>query len=399
MLSDRRRTHVIAGIAVLTGLGPALAQLSTQPVTQAASAPATRPDWPMFRGNPQLTGVAGSPLPEKLDVRWRYELGEGTSSTAAIVAGVVYVGADDGKFVALDLQSGKPKWEFQTTDAIQSSPTIVGGLVIFGDEAGVVHACDAQSGVERWSFKTDGRVISSASPKEDRLVFGSYDGGLYCLRIADGGLIWKYDVGERVHGTPAIADDFVLVAACDGNLHVVRLGDGAPVRKVALGSVSGAAAAVRGSRVFLGTYGEQVLALDWQAGQVLWRFEDPKRQFPFLSSAAVTDELVIVGGQDKRLRGLEADTGKERWQLAVKGKIDSSPVVVGQRVFVGSADGNLYGVELKSGKEFWRFEAGGAISASPAIGEGCLVVGTEEGVLYCFGEKPTVAARSFGAGR
>lgn len=394
MLSNERHELLIAGFAVFTGLGSALAQLPTQPATHPASALAPGPEWPMFRGNPQLTGVAGSSLPEKLDVRWRHDLGEGTSSTAAIVAGVVYVGADNGQLVALDLQSGKPKWKFQTTDAIQSSPTLVGGLVIFGDEAGVVHACGAQSGVERWSFKTDGRVISSANPHEDRLVFGSYDGGLYCLRIADGDLIWKYDVGERVHGTPAIADDFVLVAACDGNLHVVRLNDGMPVRKVALGSVSGAAAAVRGTRVFLGTYGEQILAIDWQAGQVLWRFEDPKRQFPFLSSAAVTEELVMVGGQDKRLRGLEADTGKERWQLAVKGKIDSSPVVVGPRVFVGSADGNLHAVDLISGKELWRFEAGGAISASPAVGEGCLVIGTEEGVLYCFGEKPTVAARS-----
>jgi outer membrane protein assembly factor BamB len=393
--------------AVVVGMNmsaePPAERAATQPTTgltsQSAVSADSGPDWPVFRGNSQLTGVAGSTLPDRLEVRWKYELGEGTSSTAAIAVGVVYVGADNGKLVALDLRTGKPKWEFRAADAIQSAPTIVAGLVIFGDEAGVVQACDTQTGVLRWSFKTNGRVISSANSKEDRLVFGSYDGGLYCLRIGDGGLIWKYDVGERVHGTPAIADEFVLVAACDGNLHVVGLSDGALVRKVALGSVSGAAAAVRGSRVFLGTYGEQVLAIDWQAGQVLWRFEDPKRQFPFLSSAAVTDELVIVGGQDKRLRGLEADTGKERWQLAVKGKIDSSPVVVGQRVFVGSADGSLYGVELKSGKELWRFEAGGTISASPAVGEGCLVVGTEEGMFYCFGEKPTVAARSFGAGR
>jgi outer membrane protein assembly factor BamB len=373
---------LVAALAALTGV--ARAQPASQPTPSTSAAAETR-DWPRFRGNPQLTGVAGSVLPDRLDVLWRYELGDSTSSTAAIVAGAVYVGADNGKLVALDLKTGKLKWEFEATDAIQSSPAVAAGLVIFGDEAGAVRACDAQSGALRWSFKTSGRVISSANPAGDRVVFGSYDGGLYCLRLADGELLWKYDVGERVHGTPAVAGDCVLVAACDAYLHVVRLADGTALRKVALNSVSGSAAAVRESRVFLGTYGQQVVGIDWRAGRVLWRFEDPQRQFPFLSSAAVTGDLVIIGGQDKRLRALAADTGTQRWQLAAKGRLDSSPVVVGERIFVGSADGNLYAVELATGREVWRFVAGGAISASPAVAENRLVIGTEEGILYCLG--------------
>jgi outer membrane protein assembly factor BamB len=379
---------MLSGV-VLTVLTTMLNSAGGQTSTKSTTTPAA--DWPMFRGNPQLTGVATSSLPQKLTVRWRYDLGEGTSSTAAIVAATVFAGVDNGKLVALDLASGKRKWEYASEDSIQSSPTVGGGLVIFGNEAGYVHACDTQTGDLRWSLRAGARVISSANYRAERVVFGSYDGGLYCLRICDGERIWRYEVGERVHATPAIADDCVLVAACDGNFHVVRLADGTLLRKVPLGSVSGSAAAVRGRRLFLGTYGEQVLAIDWQAGEVLWRFEDPRRQFPFLSSAAIGGELVLVAGQDKRLRALAADTGQEHWQFATKGRVDSSPVVVGGRVFVGSADGNLYEVELATGKELWRFEAGGAISASPAVGEGCLVIGTEEGTLYCFGA-PTLAS-------
>ncbi len=127
------------------------------------------------------------------------------------------------------------------------------------------------------------------------------------------------------------------------------------------------------------------MGLDWRAGQVLWRFEEDDRSQPILSSAALTESLVIVGGRDKRLRALEQSTGVQRWSFTAKGRIDSSPVVVGGRVFVGSTGGNLYAVDSKTGQETWRFETGGGIYASPAVGGGCLVIGTEDGVVYCFG--------------
>ncbi len=349
----------------------------------------TTDQWPMFRGNPQLTGVARSALPDELHVRWKYETPEPISSTAAIVDGVVYVGSDEGVLYALDLVSGQLRWKCEIGEPIESSPTVVSRLVIFGDDAGVLHACDARTGTLRWKFETDGRIVSSAVCHEDHIVFGSYDGYLYCLQIADGKLVWKYSAEERVHSTPALANGHALFGGCDGHLHVVNLRDGTRVRHIPLGSVTGASAAVHGSHAFLGTYGEQVLCIDWQAGKVLWRFEDSDRPFPFMSSAAVCGELVLIGGRDKRLRALDANTGRQRWQFVAKGSIDSSPVIVGERVFVGAGDGNLYAVKLATGEEVWRFETGSDISASPAVAAGCVVISTEDGMIYCFGSKPS----------
>ncbi|MBU0616409.1 MAG: PQQ-binding-like beta-propeller repeat protein, partial [Planctomycetes bacterium] len=91
--------------------------------------------WPMFRGSPQLTGVARGTLPDELHVRWKYETSEPITSTAAIVDGTVYVGSDDGKLYALELATGRLRWTYAIEDMIESSPTVVGGLVIFGDDA------------------------------------------------------------------------------------------------------------------------------------------------------------------------------------------------------------------------------------------------------------------------
>lgn len=358
---------------------------ATRPTTTAAPVTAASTEWPMLRGDAQNTGVAGSALPEKLGVRWKYELGAESPTTAAIAGTQVYVGGEDGRLVALELETGELKWEYRAGEAISAAPTVTDGLVVFGDEGGTLHGCDARTGERRWTFKTDDRIVSAVNPHGERLVFGSYDGGLYCVRAKDGELIWRYEVGERVHGTPAIIESHVLTAACDARLHVVNIDDGRVVRKVELGAVSGAAVAVRGATAWIPTYGEQVVCVDWRQGRVIWRFEEATGAFPFLSSAALGEDVVLVGGRDKRLRAVDAATGAGRWEFVTRGKVDSSPVRVGERVFVGSADGNVYGVDVRMGRELWRYEAGSAILASPAVGAGSLVISTETGTVLCFG--------------
>ena len=82
----------------------------------------------------------------------------------------------------------------------------------------------------------------------------------------------------------------------------------------------------------------------------LWRYEPTERQFPFYSSAAVDGGQVVLGGRDKLVHCLDADTGKALWTFATKGRVDSSPVIAGGRVYVGSADGRVYALDLATGK-------------------------------------------------
>jgi len=137
--------------------------------------------WPMFRGNPRLTGVASSALKGNLSVRWTFDAGEVVESTAAIVGGVAYVGSDDGGLFALNLADGSVRWNYGIQAAIRSSPTVVGGSVYFGDDEGVFRSLNARDGTFRWTFRTAGEIISSANHEGGRLVFGSYDGFVYCL--------------------------------------------------------------------------------------------------------------------------------------------------------------------------------------------------------------------------
>ena len=261
------------------------------------------------------------------------------------------------------------------------------GLVFIGDSDGRFYGVDARSGKPKWTFTTEREIYSSANIYHDCVLFGSSDFFIYCLKADSGRLVWKLETGDEVRSFPAVSGELGYAACCDGKLHVLDLRQGKDAAQIELDWPSGAAAAMMNGTVFVGTEGNEFLAVDLRRRRVLWRYQNLANPSPFWSSAAVTPQAVLVGSQDKLVHALDPKTGRPLWSFPTKGRVDGSPVVVGDRLFVGSADGRLYELDLKSGRELWRFAAGGRIIASPAVAAGRLVIGAEDGNLYCFGAK------------
>jgi outer membrane protein assembly factor BamB len=361
---------------------------------QQSPSPGSRPlgslssSWPMFRGNAQATGVAESDLPEKLELLWTFSSDKGGfESTAAIVAGRVYIGSTDGNLYALDLATGKEIWRFSTPLGFTASAAVKNGLVYIGDGDGKFYCIDAATGKKRWEFVTDGEIDSSANFHGDCVLFGSQDTFLYCLNAGSGKLAWKYQSQNQIRCFPTVVGDQGFVAGCDSRLHVIDLEKGVEVGDVSIDSPTGTSPAVLEKTIFVGTEGHTFFAIDPRDRKVLWRREPVDRGAAFRSSAAVTPAAVIVGARDRRLHAFDPKTGKPLWSFTTKGRVDSSPVIVGDRVFFGSGDGRVYAADIKTGAERWRFTAGGAVVASPAVAEECLVIGNDVGQLYGFGRK------------
>ncbi|MGB0715524.1 MAG: PQQ-binding-like beta-propeller repeat protein [Phycisphaerae bacterium] len=353
-----------------------------------ADTPSCR-DWTHWRGGGEQTGYRDCEIPAVPKLAWEFSVDDAFSAAAVIADGVIYVGSEEGTLYAVGLRDGKVRWKFEEPEIIQAAPSVCGDRVYVGDDMGTMFAVDRKTGKKIWSFESKGEIISAATCAGDRLVFGSYDGFVYCLST-DGKQLWKLETGGRVHGTPAVFDGRVAAAGCDEYLHVVELASGKSIAKVSMGSVSGASTAVIGDRAYVGTYGNQVLGVDMKAQKVLWRFEDPDRQFPFMSSAAVAQGTLVIGGRDKFVRALSLSDGKARWAIRTKGRVDGSPVIVRDKVLVGSGDGVLYQFNLSDGKETWRFDTGSSLSASPAVADGFIVIGSLDGVLYAFADAKDV---------
>jgi outer membrane protein assembly factor BamB len=269
------------------------------------------------------------------------------------------------------------------------------GLVYIGDTDGVFFCLDAATGEKKWTLQTDAEINAGANFYHNAVLIGSQDGSLHALDARTGKSHWKYTIENMIQCSPTIIDDRVFIAGCDGKLHILQLKagqlpDGATsiVDKqfFDIQDPTGTTPAAVGDRVFFGTQGARFFCIDWRRLVKVWAFE-PRRKQPFQASAAVHDGVVVVGGRDRVVHGLDAANGNELWQFPVRSRIDSSPVIVGNRAFVASGDGRFYALQLKTGEKTWEYEAGGGFTASPAVAQGRIVIGNDDGELYCFGAK------------
>ncbi|MFN8008987.1 MAG: PQQ-binding-like beta-propeller repeat protein [Terriglobia bacterium] len=356
------------------------------PLSSRAAEFVKEKDWPQFRGNIQLTGVAGSSVPAALKVVWTFEAGESIESSAAIVDGVTYVGTQAGELIALDLISGALRWRYKTEQGIgESSPCVNTGIVYVGDLAGVLHAVQRKDGKKLWTFKTGAEIKSSPVVYKERVFIGSYDETLYCLSSVKGQLLWKFRISGPVHCTPSIAEDLIFISGCDEVFRAIRIQDGKEAFQLSSGGYTGASPALAGKWAYYGTFNDHVLGVDRAQRKIVWQYENPDHPFPFYSSAAVMNNKVTLGGRDKMVHCIDARSGRKIWTFATKARVDSSPAISDRRVYVGSNDGRFYVLDLESGQLIWDFEAGAAISASPAIAENRVIIGSQDGRLYCFG--------------
>ena len=361
------------------------------PEQEVSSTPLrTNDNWPLFRGDPQATGIVDGQLPEKPELLWKFtSAGEnpGIEATAAIADGTVFIANMDRGVEAIDLETGKRKWICNTETGFFASPAVKDGRVFVGDLDGIFYAIDAKNGEILWKFQTQAEINSSANFYKDVVLFGSQDGAMYALDMKSGDQRWKYEINDQVWCLPTIAVDKVFLAGCDAKLHVIDIETGKSSGGVELGNPTNCTPAAHGDFVYVGTQGGTFFGIDWKNQKVAWTYMNEKRQLPYQSSAAVTDELVIVGGRDKIVKALSRNDGKEAWTYSAKARVDSSPVVVEDRVFFGTDGGRLVALDLATGKEVWQYEAGGAFVASPAVAAGRLIIGNTDGTLYCFGEK------------
>ena len=348
-------------------------------------------DWPMFRGEPSLAGLASTTIPDKPEKLWEFKTGGPVKSSPAVVAGSVYVGSLDQSLYCLDAKTGVKRWSFKTEGGVESSPLVLDGRVYFGSEDSYLYALEAGTGKLLWKFQTGDKILGGptwvSSPKGDAkwVLAGSYDFKLYCFDATTGRSNWVFESSNYINGTPAVANGRTVFGGCDALVHVISLTNGSVVKQFDAGAYIAASAALSGQYAFVGHYENEFLCYDLEKGTNVWSYRD--RGFPYFSSPALTTTQVVVGGRDKRLHCLNRKTGEALWTFSTRGKVDSSPVVAGSKVVVGSDDGFLYVVDLATGKELWSYEVGRPVGSSPAVVDKRVIVGADDGMVYCFGTK------------
>lgn len=346
--------------------------------------------WPVFRGSPELFGVADAVIQFPLELRWQIQAEDPVLASPVSDGDHVFIGDGDGNFLCLALTDGSEVWKAKTEGTIEGTACIVGDIVVVGSTDAFVYAFDKKSGQEAWKFETLGEIMGGintftrTTPDGDIpcVVFGSHDNKLYCVDARDGTEQWSVETGYYVNGTPSVSENRIAFGGCDGFIYVNDAQTGEEVSKLEIESYISNSVIIRDGVAYVAHYENRVEAFNLSDGKNLWSFED--RSFPYFASPAVTDSMVIAPGQGKRTYAIDRKTGEEIWNFRSASSADGSPVVAGGYVIFGADDGILYFLDEKTGEEAWRYEIGDDIKTSPAIVRDSLIVGASDGRVYVF---------------
>jgi outer membrane protein assembly factor BamB len=370
--------------------------------------------WPSFRG-PQGRGIAGhknAPLtwtPET--IAWKKPIAKpGTNSPIVWGDQVFVAGADEASrdIFAYNAKTGELQWQAPTKlvtgvlpkvtadttycpATLTTDGTRVYGIFATGDV--VAFTMDGKPAWQRnlGAFKNGYGHSSSLITLGDKL-FVQFDheagGKLIAMNVKDGKTAWEkaravksswaspilITVGSR---TQVVVCGHPLVTGHDpetGNIlwqfAWVENGEVAP------------SPAFAGGRLFLGTSGQPLVALQPGAAEVkkLWEYEG---EIPDVSSPVATEKYVLMSASGGAVTCLNAETGKMLWNHDYDDGFNASPVIVDDRAYLTDKKGRT--VVLKMGDKFEQLAEntlGEPCDSTAAIPEGRIYLRTLKN-LYC----------------
>ena len=155
-----------------------------------------------------------------------------------------------------------------------SSPLVTNGMVIVGDFQNSLFALDATNGVEKWSY-TDakGRYIASPMLVGNTIIAANGDGNLYALDQT-GKLLWKFDSQSWFLGHAGSQQRRPFMhASMDHFLYAINAQDGSKTWSVDLGGPVLAPPLLADNTLYVGTLGNQMIAVDSANGNILWKYD------------------------------------------------------------------------------------------------------------------------------
>ncbi len=358
----------------------------------------------MFRGDPALTGVYDAPPPRRLKgVRFSFASGAPIRGTPVLSGGVLYFGNSDRAFFAIDAKTGAERWRIRTSGAVTSSPSLVDGVAYFTTRDGKLYAVSAADGRVRWRFAFGADLgdhnywdfyTSSPTPVGGALYVGSGDGKLYAIDRKSGRPLWSTDLGARVRSTPAVSGDLVVVGTMAGKLEALDLKTGARRWTFATEGASRtfafkhndttsimASPAIRDGVVVIGGRDGQIYGVDLKTGAQKWKTTHDGGSW-ILSAAVEPGRAYIGSGSAYIVQAADLNSGAEAWRFKVSSAVFAPVVLAGDVVLFDDLSGKLYAADKATGAELWRFSMKDMAYASPVVGDGAVFAASDAGVLW-----------------
>ena len=347
--------------------------------------PALAADWSMFKNDASHSGYTGDAVNAPLTLKWTKDLGFETDSSPVIVNDVLYIGSTYGIF-ALDAKTGRELWRYQTNGFVKSVPAVSNGVLYFGADDRKFYAIDAKDGTLKWMNDTslDG-YTASAAVVDNRVYVIPKDGSFYAFDTNSGEIIWSTLVGKIVESSPAIGEGIIVFGTDGGDIIALDATTGKLKWSYDTGvSDIKSSPVIADGTIIVGSNDGSIYALTAEKGTLKWKYSTSDN---VESSPSVINGVVYVGSKDSSFLAIDVATGKLKWKYPDSGPVLSAPAISNDVVYFGTRNNFIYGLDANSGQRLWKNSTGRNDKdyiTSPAISGNVLYAVTHSGLVYAY---------------
>jgi outer membrane protein assembly factor BamB len=380
----------------------------------------------------------------RLKSKWSHEIGAPIQTSPTVVGDTLFIGAWDGKYHALDAETGEPRWSYDAgvtpesrwqLRTMKSTAQYDRGRIYFGTGEGDLNCVDAATGKAVWKTRLDPGLRISSSPNiHGNRVFVGTSGGnaqIVCVDAETGAIRWKFKiVPDREEGggsawtSPAVDEEYNIVYTVTGNPRSFNppgpllFSDSILANDLETGELlwhyqvrasdpfnmdfschpmifEAVSPGKRGARRQCVGAGNKSAFFTWDryTGELLWRVMLTSPTGPWWNSTAVAyNKVYLVSNQrvtdpestdrsESVTAALHAYTGEIVWWRH-NDSMNRAPVCVANGVFYQSLEnGSLEAYDAETGKQLWQSSIPSTSRGGIVIANGNLYTSNGEGGL------------------
>jgi outer membrane protein assembly factor BamB len=293
-----------------------------------------------------------------------------------------------GSFVfALDAATGNVIWHFPQDSSNQilffAQPYVNDEFVFVGDVANNFYKINIDTGTAAWTFSEATGYFIGQAIEENGIVYApSNDGNLYAIDD-QGNLLWVFETGHFLWSQPQVSADAIYLGAMDTFVYAISK-DGQELWSTEMaGAVVGAPALSEdGSRLYVGSIGNDMVALDTTDGSVVWSAEAGDSIW---GGAALADGTLFFADTSGVLYLLDPRTGNEKQRFQMGNPIVGGITPLPDGIALTTEQGTVK-VLGYDGVSKWEAGVSGEVFQRPVANEDYLMVAAIGGdnLVYAF---------------
>jgi outer membrane protein assembly factor BamB len=256
-----------------------------------------------------------------------------------------------------------------------------------------VYAIDLNTGQQKWKFPSSAnRAGFYANPvmSEDgtQLIVPSYDHYLYSVNPIDGTQKWKSaSLNNRLIASPLIIGDTIYQPSADGNVYTLNLANGQINESVLMSTgtdpIWAQPVTFSGCNcIYIASMNHKVYKFDPSTGNKLAESEDLNGSI--VGTPAIgPDGVLYVGTFNNELVALNGSDLSVKWRFPTQDWVWAGPALDNGTLYFGDISGYFYAVNTADHTEVWpHIQPKNTIVDTPVISGDKIYLATESDTLF-----------------